>query len=48
MMSQQHLLVALAVIFMVMSVLGLTFTLWRSRNHQSSEEKVRSREHAHI
>jgi hypothetical protein len=48
MMSQQHLLVALAVILMITSMLGLAFTVWRNRQHQSSEEKMRSREPAHI
>lgn len=51
-MFQQHLLAALAIILMITNVLGLAFTLWRSRQHQLSRQpdqvKVRSREPARI
>jgi hypothetical protein len=47
-MSQQGLLVALAVIMMIMNALGFAFTVWRNRQHhlideeqhQSSEQKI--------
>jgi hypothetical protein len=47
-MSQQHLLVALAVILMITNVLGLAFTVWRNRHPLPTKEKMRSREPARI
>lgn len=47
-MSQQYLLVALAVILMITNVLGLAFTLWRNRQHRPNEEKVPGRAPAGI
>jgi uncharacterized membrane protein YqjE len=38
MIVQQHILVALAALFLVMNVLGLAFTIWRNRQRRLSSE----------
>ena len=47
-MSQQHLLVALAVIVMVTNALGFGFTMWKNHHRQTNEKKMPAREPAHI